>query len=141
MGDDLKTRYPPDRHEDGLLLASTIGLEYPVRAKSATAKSDELAIKCVATIGNAYWKSVVQKTRLRRQGRMLESRSSANQGGYFPSLYCNDFQFPVELIAFPTFHSQELHRVVGGGAEKHRNQTKQPIFAFVNQEGKRDWGK
>ncbi len=55
----------------------TFPFQYPVRAKSMTSSSDELSIKCTAKIGNAYWQSVVQKTRLKRHGRMLESRSGA----------------------------------------------------------------
>ena len=82
VGEHFITRYPVEYHSDGLLQTSAIGLQYPVRVKSATASDDELSIKCTAKIGNAYWQSVVQKTRIKRQGRMLESRSDGASGKY-----------------------------------------------------------
>ena len=46
------------------------------------AKNDKLQLKCTAKIGNAYWESVVVETTLRRDGYMLESRSSGASGKY-----------------------------------------------------------
>ena len=79
------------RHSDGLLRSASIGLSYPVRARlvysvvrdDSSSSSDVLSIKCTAKIGNAYWQSVVEKTTVKRQGRMLESRSNAAEAGPF----------------------------------------------------------
>ncbi len=101
VGELLTTRYPIKNHTEGeedefrsstgdgtstLLQTASIGLKYPLRSRatsSGTLQSvgsglffDELSVKCTAKIGNAYWQSVVQKTRVRRQGRMLESRAN-----------------------------------------------------------------
>jgi len=83
VGEHLKTRYPIERHGDGVLQSASIGLQYPVRAKLASLRppEDELSLKCTAKIGNAYWQSVVEKTRVKRLGRMLESRSAASSSG------------------------------------------------------------
>ena len=83
VGEKMLTRYPIKRHHDGLETAS-IGLIYPLNLRNgirlATAKSDKLQLKCTAKIGNAYWESVVVETILRRDGYMLESRSSGASG-------------------------------------------------------------
>ncbi len=78
----FKTRYPLELHPvaasdspmyTGMLQSSSVNLQYPVGPHGP----DELKIKCTAKIGNAYWQSVVETTRIKRLGRMLESRSSA----------------------------------------------------------------
>jgi hypothetical protein len=80
VGESLITRYPDKLHTDGLLQTASIGLKYHVRAKVIGTTDllffDELSLKCTAKIGNAYWQSIVQKTRIKRQGRMLESRAN-----------------------------------------------------------------
>ena len=60
----------------------------------ANSRLDELSVKCTAKIGNAYWQSVVEKTRIKRQGRMLElsegHSSSAKHSGDTMSILNND---------------------------------------------------
>ena len=79
----MLTRYPTKKHSDGLETAS-IGLTYPLSLRNgfrlAAAKSDKLQLKCTAKIGSIYWESVVVETILRRDGYMLESRSSGASG-------------------------------------------------------------
>ena len=79
----MLTRYPTKKHSDGLETAS-IGLVYPLSLRNgfrlAAAKSDKLQLKCTAKIGSIYWESVVVETILRRDGYMLESRSSGASG-------------------------------------------------------------
>ena len=79
----MLTRYPTKRHHDKLETAS-IGLVYPLSLRNgfrlAAAKSDKLQLKCTAKIGSIYWESVVVETILRRDGYMLESRSSGASG-------------------------------------------------------------
>ena len=85
----MLTRYPTKKYSDGLETAS-IGLTYPLSLRNgfrlAAAKSDKLQLKCTAKIGSIYWESVVVETILRRDGYMLESRSSGASGnisGFF----------------------------------------------------------
>jgi len=79
VGEKMLTRYPTKKHSDGMETAS-IGLTYPLSLRNgfrlAAAKSDKLQLKCTAKIGSIYWESVVVETILRRDGYMLESRSS-----------------------------------------------------------------
>ena len=81
----MLTRFPKERDDDGLE-SSTIGLVYPLSSRIGgftrliDAKNDRLQLKCTAKIGNAYWESVVVETTLRRDGYMLESRSSGASG-------------------------------------------------------------
>ena len=82
----MLTRYPTKKHSDGLETAS-IGLTYPLSLRNgfrlAAAKSDKLQLKCTAKIGSIYWESVVVETILRRDGYMLESRSSGASGNKY----------------------------------------------------------
>ena len=79
----MLTRYEIKTDLDGLETAS-IGLTYPLSLRNgfrlAAAKSDKLQLKCTAKIGSIYWESVVVETILRRDGYMLESRSSGASG-------------------------------------------------------------
>ena len=79
----MLTRYEIKTDLDGLETAS-IGLVYPLQLRNgfrlAAAKSDKLQLKCTAKIGSIYWESVVVETILRRDGYMLESRSSGASG-------------------------------------------------------------
>ena len=85
----MLTRYPIKKHHDGLETAS-IGLLYPLSQRNGlrlgAAKSDKLELKCTAKIGSIYWESVVVETVLRRDGYMLESRSSGASGIFLPIL-------------------------------------------------------
>ena len=82
----MLTRYPLKTEPDGLQTAS-IGLLYPLSHRNglrlAAAKNDKLQLKCTAKIGSIYWESVVVETILRRDGYMLESRSSGVAGKLF----------------------------------------------------------
>lgn len=81
VGDNIITRYPVRHHPGGVLLTASIGLRYQIRAKLlANSRLDELSVKCTAKIGNAYWQSVVEKTRIKRQGRMLELSEGQSNG-------------------------------------------------------------
>ena len=83
VGEKMLSRYPIKKDSDGLETAS-IGLLYPLSPRNglrlASAKSDKLQLKCTAKIGSIYWESVVVETILRRDGYMLESRSSGASG-------------------------------------------------------------
>ena len=86
VGEKMLTRYPIETKPDGLQTAS-IGLVYPLSHRNglrlAAAKNDKLQLKCTAKIGSIYWESVVVETILKRDGYMLESRSSGASGGIF----------------------------------------------------------
>ena len=74
------------------------------------AKNDKLQLKCTAKIGNAYWESVVVETTLRRDGYMLESRSSGASGKYRTAMI---FWYMV------MFHnSPKLSNILSDGFEK-----------------------
>ena len=85
VGEKMLTRYPLKTEPDGLQTAS-IGLLYPLSHRNglrlAAAKNDKLQLKCTAKIGSIYWESVVVETILKRDGYMLESRSSGASGTY-----------------------------------------------------------
>ena len=70
----------------------------------ANSRLDELSVKCTAKIGNAYWQSVVEKTRIKRQGRMLElsegHSSSATHSGDTMSILNNDKHLFLRLERF-----------------------------------------
>ena len=98
VGEKMLPRYPKKQDGDGLETAS-IGLVYPLSLRGGlrliAAKNDKLQLKCTAKIGNAYWESVVVETTLRRDGYMLESRSSGASGKHFHSALekCSDKVF------------------------------------------------
>lgn len=85
VGEKMLTRFPKERDDDGLE-SSTIGLVYPLSSRIGgftrliDAKNDRLQLKCTAKIGNAYWESIERETIIRRDGYMLESRSSGASG-------------------------------------------------------------
>ena len=79
----MLTRFPKKQDGDGLETAQ-IGLNYPLSLRGGlrliAAKNDKLQLKCTAKIGNAYWESIERETIIRRDGYMLESRSSGASG-------------------------------------------------------------
>ena len=53
----------------------------PLQDRLRAGDTVTLRLKCTAKIGNGYWKSTEESTRLRHRERLLESRSASASNG------------------------------------------------------------